>query len=469
MIPNKQFLDGMHIYQKRVLEAFDSGNIHSFWLEWARRHRKTTLALNLLIRECCRNPKTKYVYIAPTQVQARNIVWDDPNMLMSYLPDKTVFGWHSNSQTMLITFQNGSMLKIGGSDEPDSLRGIDAIGVVYDEYALIKENVRTEIFAPIKAAPLPPHLSNRKLFRWDMYLYTPKGINHATDGFDQAACIGDGGTLPECGDATKMLPGYYASRLDSELAGIISIQELNNAKLIMLPVLYDQEMRCKRITQEAMTLITSQLLDIAATRTTYRARIKRIIAIDTATGGDDCSMGLIENGRVVDMEISHETDEMKITGWAMIFSHKHDCDDFVVGTVGVGGGVASRLRELGKHVQEFKESYASKDERFLNRRAESFWYTMQALQNNEIDHPGKDRREIIRQLPFASRYMVTTSSGKIKIIPKEIVKKECGCSPDQAEMWNMGVYCLQFVDYVDEKKKRKENEYNENYISEIAC
>ena len=30
MIPNKQFLDGMHIYQKRVLEAFDSGNIHSF-------------------------------------------------------------------------------------------------------------------------------------------------------------------------------------------------------------------------------------------------------------------------------------------------------------------------------------------------------------------------------------------------------------------------------------------------------
>ena len=33
----------------------------------------------------------------------------------------------------------------------------------------------------------------------------------------------------------KMLPGYYASRLDSELAGIISIQELNNAKLIMLP------------------------------------------------------------------------------------------------------------------------------------------------------------------------------------------------------------------------------------------
>ena len=32
----------------------------------------------------------------------------------------------------------------------------------------------------------------------------------------------------------------------------------------------------------------------------------------------------------------------------------------------------------------------------------------------------------------------------------------------------MGVYCLQFVDYVDEKKKRKENEYNENYISEIG-
>ena len=52
-----------------------------FMAEWHRRCRKTTAAINLLVKESIRIPKAKYVYIAPTQVMARNIVWDDPTMI----------------------------------------------------------------------------------------------------------------------------------------------------------------------------------------------------------------------------------------------------------------------------------------------------------------------------------------------------------------------------------------------------
>jgi len=441
-IPIKQFLDGMHKHQKAVFRAFDGGKCNYFILEWARRHRKTTLAINLLIRECFKNPNSKYVYIAPTQVMARNIVWDDPNMLRAYLPNGVC---DLNEQKMLVKFPNGSMLKIGGSDNPDSLRGIDAIGVVFDEWALIKENTWTEIFRPIKAGPVPPHLGD-DVFRWAMFLYTPKGVNHATMMFNHAACIGDGGSLPDCGVAEKLLDNWFASRVDGEFAGLMTKDALASAKNDMTPVFYDQEIKCRRVTSEEMTLITSKLLDEAAKRKVYRPYIKRIIAIDTATGGDECCMGLIENGHIVDMDISHETDEMKIAGRAMIFSNEHKCNDFIVATVGVGGGVAGRLKELDKNVQQFKESYASTDERFLNCRAESFWYSKKQLEDNKIDHPGQKWQEVVRQLPYASRFMVANSSGKIKIVPKEQIKKDLGCSPDRAEMWNMGVWGLRNVE-----------------------
>ncbi len=77
-VPNKLFLDRLDRYEKQVLKAFDfiGKLIRFFILEWHRRAHKTTLAINLLIRECCKYPQSKYVYIAPTQVWAREVVWD---------------------------------------------------------------------------------------------------------------------------------------------------------------------------------------------------------------------------------------------------------------------------------------------------------------------------------------------------------------------------------------------------------
>ena len=156
MIPNKQFIDGMHEHQKDVLEAFDRRTpwaqklrAWSFWLEWARRHRKTTLAVNLLIREACRYERAKYIYVSPYQAETRKIVWDDPTMLRGALPDKREMGCKPNETKMLLVFANGSMVQFGGADEPDSIRGIDAIGAVLDERALIKELVWTEILLPV--------------------------------------------------------------------------------------------------------------------------------------------------------------------------------------------------------------------------------------------------------------------------------------------------------------------------------
>ncbi len=119
-IPNKLFLSRLDWHEIEPLRAFDNTaeEIRFLILEWHRRAHKTTLAINLLIRECCRYPKSKYVYVAPTQVWAREVVWDDPHMLWDALPDKAEMFWKANDQKMLVKFANGSMLKIGGSYNP---------------------------------------------------------------------------------------------------------------------------------------------------------------------------------------------------------------------------------------------------------------------------------------------------------------------------------------------------------------
>ncbi len=460
MIPNKQFIDGMHEHQIDVFRAFDNGRARFFVHEWGRRHRKTTMAVNLLVRECCRNKRAKYVYVAPTQVMAREIVWDDPHMLEDALPDKAEMDWKRNEQKMSVKFANGSILKVGGSDNPDALRGIDAIGVIFDEWALIKENTWTEIFRPIIAGPT----RDKSVVRWAMFLYTTKGINHASLMFDRACCLGEGGTLPEVGMADKMRDGWFASRLDGELANIMSPEELRLAKEDMPLVMYDQEIRCRRITQEERTLITSAMLDALnnvdweITRRTFN-ETRRIVSIDPAFGGDLCDIKGLENNQELAHEQFHPHMTHEIIAAAKLMAQEIDTKNFIVDCIGNGKGIADGLQcdEANYNVQYFgsaekpSDAPTKKGQRkslFANKKAEAAFYV--AMQIKAMKAEAIKRRELLRQIPLATRYKVT-GSGQILLLPKDEVKKELGCSPDDSDSYIQGIYGLQFVDPVEER------------------
>lgn len=472
-IPNKQFIDGMHIHQRDSFEAFDGGKKRFFIHEWSRRHRKTTEAVNLLVREACRYPNSKYVYVAPTQVMARNIVWDDPTMLNNALPDKAEMGWKRNEQKMMVKFDNGSILKFGGSDEPDSLRGIDAVGVVFDEWALIKENTWTEIFRPIMAGPVPLHLQDTEAFRWAMFLYTPKGINHATIMFDKACCLADGGTLPDCGPAEKMAPLWFASRLDGEKAGLMSDEELALAKEDMPVVIYEQEIRCSRTTQEERTLITSAMLqglegiDWDMTRLGY-PEVRRIVSIDPAFGGDMCDIKGMQNTRVLEHQTIQPHMTQEIVAAAKLMAQNIGTKNFIVDCIGNGKGVADLLNgdDAEYFVQYFNsaerptDAPASKGEKkslFANKKAQAAYYVANEIKAGRVEAVSQYymaeplKRELLRQIPMATRYKIT-GSGQIILLPKDETKKELGCSPDSSDSWKMGIWGTQFVEAVGSER-----------------
>lgn len=455
-IPNKLFLNRLGRHEKQVLKAFDDkiDVIRFFIEEWHRRAHKTTLAINLLIRECCRYPKSKYVYIAPTQVWARNVVWDDPTMLWDALPDKTEMYWTPNQQKMLIIFYNGSMLKIGGSDDPDSLKGIDADGVVLDEWALHKQETWTRIFRPIIAGPKKP--GNRE--RWAMFLYTPKGQNHATMMFNVAACVEDEEKLPTRGKADKCKPGWFASRLIADESGIISREELDKMLVEVAEGLstledYDQEMQCRRVTDEERTLITSAMLarlerfDWDNIRDRAK-EIRRIVAIDPAFGGDICSIKAFENGRELTQKTVHWTLTSEVIYEAKMVAEQIDTKNFIVDCIGSGKGVADGLANdvANYEVQYFDSAFRDKDlvgDLHYNRKAEAVAYAAGLVRRCKVE-PIVDA-ETKRQLVALSRYKVARS-GKTLMILNDDVKKAIGCSPDKGLNWVYGIWGLQFVD-----------------------
>ena len=414
-IPVPEFIDNIHTHQVDLFRRFDEGKKRFFMLCWHRRARKTTLSLNVLIRECIKNPKKVYGYIAPTYTQAKAIIWRDPNMLFRYLPQEAIK--RRNESELFIEFHNGSILVIKGADNPDSIRGQDYEGVVLDEWALMKQMVWEEILRPI-ITPNPK--------RWAIFEFTPKGRNFVYDYWNKC----------------EQWPDWYKSYLSVSDSGLVSEEELEKARNEMPRALYDQEFECSFLADEEFTLISAESVEALRECIRHPLEIKRVIACDPSYGGDECVIYAMENTRIIDVKVLHLKDTMLIAGEVAAMMFKHQTETSAVDCIGVGAGVYDRLREQGKRVIGINSAEKSTNGMFYNLRAEMWWYAMDLIKRGEVDYP--EDHELRRELSFV-KYKVINSSGLIQMEPKQDTKKMLGRSPDRADAFIYGLWALRSV------------------------
>lgn len=466
-IPSRDYIAKLGRHEKEVLKAFwqPVNPARFFVLEWHRRAHKTTLGINILISQCCKHDNSKFVYVAPTQVWAREVVWDDPTMLWCHLPKQDVMGWKANEQKMLIKFDNGSILKMAGSDKPDALRGIDADGAFLDEYSLHHPETWTQVFRSIIAGPKKYPTSRD---RWIFFGYTPKGVNHATLLFDTAAKVESQDRLPTKGVAAQHKPGWFASRLIADESGIISKEELGKmldevADGTLTQVEYDQEMQCRRVTEEERTFITSAMLDRLdkVPWEIYRdtaKEIRRIVSVDPAFGGDICAIKGFENGREIIKRSIHNPNlrTNDIIKECKDVAQLIETKNFIVDCIGVGKGVADGLSddEAQYDVQYFDSAGKVSTQKgmsniiadinlYANRKTEAVAYCASLIRKVEVESVvGAETR---RQLVALSAYKVNRS-GRTITIPNDDVRKAIGHSPDEGLCWIYGQWGLQFVE-----------------------
>lgn len=142
-----------------------------------RRTGKSHLAAISLILSALDGKDGKVFYVAPTQGQARDVIWHTIFDIANDIIERS----HINN--LEITLSGGNTIYLKGADRPDSLRGVSLKHLVLDEYAFMKPDVFESI--------LRPALADRKGSL--IAIGTPEGRNHFYDMFQGAGNWDDWG------------------------------------------------------------------------------------------------------------------------------------------------------------------------------------------------------------------------------------------------------------------------------------
>ena len=176
-----------------------------------RRTGKSRLAAYLLIVAALQSQKGQVFYVAPTQGQARDIMWQT----ILEVGHSVITSSHVNNlQFKLI---NGSMISLKGADRPETMRGVSLKFLVMDEYADMKPEVWEQILRPALA-----DLKGNALF-----IGTPMGRNHFYDLY-QHGLLGEDETFKS----------FHFTSFDNPL---LDPEEINAAKKSMSSFAFRQE------------------------------------------------------------------------------------------------------------------------------------------------------------------------------------------------------------------------------------
>ena len=174
-----------------------------------RRCGKSRLAAWTMIIRALQADKVTVFYVAPTQGQARDIMWS----VIEDLGHPVIASKHVNNMEFKLV--NGSRISLKGADRPDTMRGVSLEYLVMDEYADMKPQVWEEVLRPALADRQGDALfigtpKGRNHF-YDLYVYADKGVDSSYKAWHFTSY--DNETLkPEEIDLAKQSMSSYAFR-----------------------------------------------------------------------------------------------------------------------------------------------------------------------------------------------------------------------------------------------------------------
>ena len=176
-----------------------------------RRTGKSRLAAWMLIVNALQADKGHVFYVAPTQGQARDIMWQT----LLELAHPIVTSSHINN--LQIKLVNGATISLKGADRPETMRGVSLKFLVMDEYA----DMKPEVFEQI----LRPALADQKGSA--LFIGTPMGRNHFYDLYKYAELEDD-----------ESYAAWHFTSYDNEL---LDPEEIDLAKKSMSSYAFRQE------------------------------------------------------------------------------------------------------------------------------------------------------------------------------------------------------------------------------------
>lgn len=197
-------------YQLNLLKNLDSG-IKRAVIVWPRRHGKDKTIFNWCIRELANplaQPRTCF-YCLPELKHARKVIWDAIDNsgfpFLHHAPENLIA--NRNNADMKLTFTNGSIFQMVGSDKYDSLVGSNPKIVIFSEYGIT--NPRAWDF-------IRPILDNPENKGTAVFIGTPRGKNHFYKLFKMAQTRKDWFCEILTNDDTHLLSDEDIEKIRSE-------------------------------------------------------------------------------------------------------------------------------------------------------------------------------------------------------------------------------------------------------------
>lgn len=406
------------------------------------------------------------IFIAPTQKQARTIVWSTFRERLN-----GVAQFNEARMEISIPTQDGgiSLIMIGGWENRENYRGMpNVVHMEFDELDTMKDFF----------------LSWQEIFR-------PMLI-------DTGGSAGFGGTPKKENPNLKRLEKEYAN--DPEWAFFhfttydnpyVPVEEIEKAKKDLDPETFRQEILAEHIEDAGALFRFSALVDVFSNTITKTAN--RYLIVDIADDGTDKTKfsfweGLEEYRRESFERLNTESIIAKIREYAA--QERIPFSNIAVDAIGVGSAVASSSMLDG--IIGYKSSYSpiktdmnivmlpnmgylknapALISDYANLRSQCVFTLSDLVNNHKIASrlTGSDKERVIEEL---SAYQdVSKGDGKRMATMKDDIKTAIGRSPDDSDTWIMRMYFVireQMLPQQSEQAARVRNVQQEKFYTNKA-
>ena len=366
-----------------------------------RRFGKTFLAIATLIDAAISTEREnlRFAYVAPYQKQAKQVAWD--YLKQFALP---IHGTVANESETSITFLNGARIRLYGSDNGQSMRGLFFDGIVCDEIADFRPETWPEIIRPA--------LTDSYHKGWCLFIGTPKGLNQFYDLYQYA--------LKD--------PTWYAGMYRVDETDILDDEEVVMARNTMAENQYRREFLCDFGASMDNALITiDKVADSVAIKRT-EADVKgsaKILGVDVARFGSDRSVIQKRKGLAAyEPKIFDDIDNMTLAGMVAQTINEWEPDAVFI-DAGRGEGVIDRLRQLGYFITEVNFGGKALKPMYNNKRSE-MWDGIRIW----LDDGGSLPPNVDLKTDLCVPTYKFDSSNRLQLESKDDIKKRGGRSPD---------------------------------------
>lgn len=393
--------------------------------------------IDLGLKKAREGKNRNVLFIAPTQIQARKIIWESLKSRVG------VTGKASEQRLeMRVPTADGgfSTIYVGGWENRENYRGMtDVVHITFDETDSMRDFFTgwQEIFRPMLL----------DTGGTADFIGTPKRENPNLKRLEK-----------EFKDKGE---DFEAFHFPTSANPYIDPSEIASAKRDMDAVTYRQEIEAEYVSDVGALFRYEALIDVFTNTLQKKAKPQRYLIVDIADDGSDKTKFSFWEDMVEYRRVSYE----RLSTEIIIQEIRKECaanhipmSHVAVDAIGVGAGVASSSLLAG--IVGYKSSFMPiktdlniallpnvhyrKDaplvSDYKNLRSQCVFTLSDKVNNHEIASlcTGKEREVIIEEL---FQYQdASMGDGKRMATPKEKVSEAIGHSPDDSDTWIMRMY-----------------------------